>query len=101
MKQRTVEIFIETREKIIFRQTTAQEIERVCEACRTRTVFVAPERAISFAGLTAREIYRRIERGAIHFIETDTGATLVCAASLSNNPNELKQLDSSNKGERL
>lgn len=83
MKQTTKEIFIETRERIVFRQTTSMEIETVCSACNAASIFIQPERAALFFKLTPREIYRRIENGAIHFLETATGATLVCAASLS------------------
>lgn len=85
MKQQTTEFFIETRERIVFRQTSAQEIETACELCGAISVFILPERAAFLFNLSTREIYRRIERGAVHFLETATGITLVCAASFSIN----------------
>ena len=99
MKEKTTEIYIETHERIVFRQTTAHEIETVCAACQAETVFLAPERAAFFYGLSAREIYRRIESGTIHFLETATGATLVCAASLSMNTGVSTELDLLTTGE--
>ena len=93
MKQQTTEIFIETREKIVFRQTSAQEVSAVCERCGSDSIFIVPERAAFLFDLTTREIYRRVESGAIHFLETGAGSTFVCAASLSNNAGELKMLD--------
>ena len=58
------------------------------------SVFLPPERATSLFNITIREIYRRIERGSVHFLDTASGTTLVCAASLSINSGELKILDS-------
>lgn len=92
MKQETIEIFIEQNERLVFRQTTAREIEAMCEACREISLFIAPERAALLFNLTTREIYRRIEGGAIHFFETDGGAAFVCATSLSVNSAGLKKL---------
>ena len=63
MKQQTTEIYIETRERIVFRQTSAQEIEAVCAACDSASIFIEPERAAFLFNLKTREIYRRIERG--------------------------------------
>ena len=93
MKQKTTEIFIETQERIVFRQTSAREIETACAACDSDSIFIQPERAAFLFNLTTREIYRRIERGTIHFLETDAGATLVCAASLSTGSGVLTELD--------
>ena len=102
MKQKTTEIYIETRERIVFRKTSAEEIETVCPACNSVSIFIQPERAALLFNLTTREVYSRIERDAVHFLETDSGATLVCAASLSSiNSGDLKQLDSSLNGENL
>lgn len=101
MKQQTTEFYIETRERIVFRQTSAQEINAACERCQSDSIFIVPERAAFLFDLTTREIYRRIERGAIHFLETAAGATLVCAASLSNDAGDFKRLDSINKGEQI
>ena len=102
MKTKQIEIHIKTHERIVFRQISPQEIETVCAGCQIETVFLAPERAAFLFSLTTREIYRRIERGIVHSLETDSGATLVCSASLSSiNSGDLKQLDSSLNGENL
>ena len=94
MKRKITEIHIETRERIVFRQTSAQEIETACAACDSDSIFIQPERAAFLFNLTTREIYRRIERGTIHFLETASGATLVCAASLSTKTDEFTRIDS-------
>lgn len=94
MKQKTTEIYIETRERLVFRTTSADEIEMVCPSCDSVSIFIRPERAALLFNLTAREVYNRIERDAVHFLETDSGATLVCAASLSDRQPELTNHDS-------
>ena len=93
MKAKTTEILIETREKILFRRTSPHEIETVCIGCAAISIFMLPERAAYLFNVTAREIYRRVEKGAIHFLETRAGLTFVCAASLSGVPIGINHLN--------
>lgn len=53
-----------------------------CERCGGRVRMVTPEQAAAFVGIQPRDIYRRVESGAVHFVETDAGALLICAGSL-------------------
>jgi len=41
-----------------------------------------PGQTALISGLTAREVYRRVEAGEVHFIETIEGLVLVCFDSL-------------------
>jgi hypothetical protein len=43
---------------------------------------LTPDEAATLAQITARDIYRRIEAGELHSIETDDGALRVCVSSL-------------------
>ena len=43
---------------------------------------VAANEAAMFAGLSARELYRRVEGGQLHFTEDQKGLLYVCAESL-------------------
>ena len=43
---------------------------------------LAPNEAAALLQTTAREIFRLTEAGEIHFLETETGALLVCGNSL-------------------
>lgn len=43
---------------------------------------IAPEIAAFLCGTTARNVYRLIESGAVHFIEMPTGELLICANSI-------------------
>ncbi len=53
-----------------------------CERCAAETVMLAPNEAAAAAQTTAREIFRRVETNEIHFLETESGALLVCRNSL-------------------
>jgi len=43
---------------------------------------VTPEEAACFSGVSVREIYRRVEGGRVHFIETSEGQLYICTNSL-------------------
>ena len=53
-----------------------------CKECGAETQLVPPDDAADFAGLNAREIYRRVEIGHIHFAELSDGSLLVCLNSI-------------------
>ena len=53
-----------------------------CEACAARVPMVAPEGAVEMARTSTREVYRRIESGKLHFVETATGDLFICCPSL-------------------
>jgi hypothetical protein len=42
-----------------------------------------PERAAVLINRTPREIYRSVENGELHFVETDEGELFVCCCSLN------------------
>lgn len=53
-----------------------------CEQCAAETVMFAPNEAAAYLQTTAREIFRRVEAGEMHYLETETGALLICRNSL-------------------
>jgi hypothetical protein len=46
---------------------------------------LTPDEAATFAQITARHIYRLVEAGELHSLETDDGALSVCLNSLGGN----------------
>jgi hypothetical protein len=52
-----------------------------CERCGAEVDLLTPDRAARLLGLTSREIYRRVESGAVHFVEIEGGALLICCRS--------------------
>ena len=49
-----------------------------CEQCARETKLLSPEDAAILMGVSAREIYRRLEVGHIHFTELPKGSLLIC-----------------------
>lgn len=55
-----------------------------CEQCSAETEMLAPNEAAAHLETTAREIFRQTETGEVHFLETTSGALLVCRNSCQN-----------------
>jgi hypothetical protein len=53
-----------------------------CAICGEDAQLIVAEKAAAISRLSRRVIYRWIESGALHFIETPDGEVLVCGSSL-------------------
>ena len=80
MKQKT-EITFEVEETIILRQSR-NRLEAFCPQCQALVEMITPQLAAAVSKTTIREIFRLIESGRLHFMETDE--IRVCLNSLSN-----------------
>jgi hypothetical protein len=78
--KRTV-ISFETREFLLVHRAQT-EGRSMCDGCNAETDWLTPEQAIVVTGLNAREIFRRVESGSLHFKETTEGFSFICAQSL-------------------
>jgi hypothetical protein len=79
-KQRTT-ISIETKKMMVVRPAGAP-IDLWCESCAAIVSMYLPERAAALSEVASREIYRLVESGELHFVETDAGELLICSWSL-------------------
>src|SRR4051794_9761305 len=75
------EITIETHRTFIVRRRP-NRIYAWCAGCATTVSFASPEDAAQLAGSSAREIYRAVEAGQLHFIEAGDRWLRVCLDSL-------------------
>lgn len=75
------EITIETHRTFIVRRRTSLTYAW-CAGCAATVSFASPEDAAQLAGGSAREIYRGVEAGQLHFIETGDRRLQVCIDSL-------------------
>lgn len=81
MKSKTTKVItVETWRKTIIRQS-ASPVFAPCERCESETEMFSPEEYAHRQNTTARVVYRRIENGDCHFIETEDGAVLVCGGA--------------------
>ncbi len=78
--KRTV-ISFQSREFLLVHRAQA-EVRSMCNGCNAETDWLTPEQAIVVTGLNAREIFRRVESGLLHFKETPEGFSFICAQSL-------------------
>jgi hypothetical protein len=80
-------IKIETRKVSVIRPAS-DGIEVWCETCAASVPMFLPERVAALAETTPREIYRRVEEGELHFVETEAGELLICSSSLQLEPGD-------------
>lgn len=81
-----------TNTKVTFekRQRTTIRLRRFnrksvwCERCAAETELLTPDEAALISGATQMLIFRRVENGELHFIETTRGALQICRNSLEN-----------------
>ncbi len=79
MNQKT-EIEIELSETVAYCRRS-ERFETFCPECKSLVEMTTPQVAAILERPTEREIYRLVETGAVHFIETDR--VLICLKSLT------------------
>ncbi len=75
-----MEITFEVEETIILRQS-GNILEAFCSQCLASVEMLTPQLAAAVSNTTIREIFRLIESGRLHFMETDE--IRICLYSLS------------------
>jgi RNA polymerase sigma factor (sigma-70 family) len=81
-KKIRTEITIETDRLLIIRRHRTL-IHAWCAACSEVVKMTSPEDAARLAQISSRQLYRAVEAGSIHFLETLEGMLLVCLNSLA------------------
>jgi len=79
MKNKTT-ITVETWNQTIVRK--GRQNAAICQLCGAETRIFTPEEAASLAQIPILEIYRRIENGVFHVLETQDGSRFICGNSL-------------------
>lgn len=74
------EIEIEYSETVAY-SSRRERFEAYCPQCKSPVEMTTPQIAAILTRSTEREIYRLVETGAIHFVETDR--VLICLKSLT------------------
>jgi hypothetical protein len=84
MKRKT-EIEIELKETVAYSRRS-ERFEAFCPECKSLVEMAAPAVAAVLTNLTEREIYRLVETGKVHFIETNR--VLICLKSFADDKKE-------------
>lgn len=78
--KRKVKMVINTDRQFIIRYS--QDVEQIeCEECDSK--MLTAEQLAALFDIKQREIFQFIEKGAVHFIETETNSVTVCLSSLA------------------
>ena len=84
-KKKTTIVTFESRERMTIRHQAGRGF-RWCGECGRDVWMVTPNEAASISLTDTRAIFRLVEAGKIHFLETETGELLVCSKSLEGGP---------------
>ena len=81
MGLRRTEITIETRRKLVINRRQKRVVRDLCAPCGAERHMVTVEYAALLSGLSLRQLFRHVEGGRLHFLETPKGS-FVCLDSL-------------------
>lgn len=81
-RRKRTQVTTETRVIVAIRQWTGTS-EGDCSACSGHSEWLDVEGAMAVSRRSAREIFRFIDAGHLHFHEGSTGGVLICSASLA------------------
>jgi hypothetical protein len=76
---RKTNVFVKTERKIIVRGGSSKDFV-CCADCAEQ--MLPAQTSADFFGISSREIYRFIESGKIHFVETEANEIYVCPVSV-------------------
>lgn len=79
-KRKSTKITFET-ERLLF-IGSQRSLFALCEGCGDEVRLVTVDQAAAMARVNSLAVYRLVEAGTLHYIETSTGALLICAVSL-------------------
>ena len=79
------EIEIELNETVAYSRRS-ERFENFCPVCKCMSEMATPQVASIIGHTTEREIYKLVETGEVHFVETDR--VLVCLKSLGEHGSE-------------
>lgn len=79
--RRITEITIEATESVTIRRS-AGSVRPVCIACEPAGEMLTLNEACALSRMGARNLFREIEAGRLHFHETESGSIFICLHSL-------------------
>jgi len=82
LKIKKREIIAERERRVTIRWGSFQT-DKFCPICNGASPFVAVDQAALIGGTTSLAIYRAIESGRVHALETTEGFLIVCLASIA------------------
>ena len=81
LNRRTV-ITFEARERCSYRLPDSSPVIEMCAECGSEVYWLTPDQFAALTGLSVREVFRRLEANAFHFVETVAYGLRICPGSL-------------------
>ena len=81
MGNRRTEIRIET-ERVLLVRSGSRPLLAWCARCGRKVEMLEPRQAVKAGRVSERVIYRWVEEGKLHFLESSDGELLICLKSL-------------------
>ncbi|MBI1763673.1 MAG: helix-turn-helix domain-containing protein [Acidobacteria bacterium] len=78
-RTRRIEITVERRRLVWPNATPPAPV--FCPSCPAPVVLLTPEEAAALAGVSVRAVYRWVETGQMHYLETSDNQLFVCPSS--------------------
>ena len=78
---RRMRITIQTERLLVM--SSSKSLHSPCAACGEEVRMVTIDQAAILARVSSRDIYREVEAGMLHFMETIEGSLLICFNSLN------------------
>ncbi len=88
--KRKREIVVERERSVTFK-IKRNSGETICDRCGTSSPFIRVDEAALVAQTNSRSIFRLVETGTLHSLETREGWLLVCPTSLSAIKNQISE----------
>ena len=82
--KRRIEITVD-RHRLFVLKRRGGAVAEWCRHCGCKVQMLTPDQAATIANVSSRTIYRRVEAGELHYMETDEGHLLVCVNSIGLN----------------
>src|SRR5262245_17218211 len=79
-KRKTTHTTTVAREVVVIKTPTTPDKDALCVECAGLVRMFTLEEAVHMTNISSRGIFRLIEEGRIHFLETDKGLVLICPA---------------------
>ena len=80
-KKKITIVTFESQERMTIRKSS-RSLVRWCDRCDQEALMVTPAEAAAIGRSDTRAIFRGVEAGTIHFIESESGELLVCSNSI-------------------
>ena len=89
-KTRRMRITIQTERLLVMSHEGS--LHSICSTCGDDVRMVTIDQAARLARVNSREIYREVEAGLLHFMETTDGSVLICLNSLNGSDIERERI---------